>query len=168
MVLVEEEGAVVAVEMLELGVQGGCVAEVELGDGDVVEGDVEVAQAFGVEIGFELLKLVVVVDELDGLLETYGDDEADDDGRDVDEEVFPGVGGFVGRVDVEHGGDSSLRGPGAEWVWCLPMLRERVLEGKDFGGVRDLGRYGRPTHAPSAAHEWGCYAHGECWTRALP
>jgi hypothetical protein len=35
-------------------------------------------------------------------LQAYSDDEADDDGGDVDEEVLPGVGGFVGRVDVEH------------------------------------------------------------------
>jgi hypothetical protein len=43
-----------------------------------------------------------MVDELDGLLEADGDEQADDDGGDVDEEVFPGVGGFVGRVYVEH------------------------------------------------------------------
>ncbi len=55
------------------------------------------------EVFLELMALVAMVDELDGLLETDGDDEADDDGGDVDEEVFPGVGGFVGRVDVEHG-----------------------------------------------------------------
>jgi hypothetical protein len=45
---------------------------------------------------------MAVVDRLDRLLQTDGDDEADDDGGDVDEEVFPGVGGFVGRVNVEH------------------------------------------------------------------
>jgi hypothetical protein len=37
-----------------------------------------------------------------GLLETDGNEQADADCADVDEEVFPGVGGFVGRVDVEH------------------------------------------------------------------
>jgi hypothetical protein len=40
---------------------------------------------------------------LDRLLQADGDEQADDDGGDVDEEVFPGVGGLVGRVDVEHG-----------------------------------------------------------------
>ena len=28
--------------------------------------------------------------------------EADDDGGDVNEELVPGIDGFVGRVDVEH------------------------------------------------------------------
>ena len=51
--------------------------------------------------GFE--ELVVLVDVLDDLLESNGDDEADGDGGDGDDEVFPGVGGFVGWVDVEHG-----------------------------------------------------------------
>ena len=40
---------------------------------------------------------------LDGLLQTDGDQQTDADGGDVDEEVFPGVGGGVGWVDVEHG-----------------------------------------------------------------
>ena len=45
-------------------------------------------------------ELIALVDALDELLEADGDDEADDDGGDVDEEVFPGVGGGVGWVDV--------------------------------------------------------------------
>jgi hypothetical protein len=64
-----------------------------------------------IAIGFELAgqgfaglaEFVVLVNLLDELLESYGDDEADDDGGDVDEEVAPGVGGVVGWVDVEHG-----------------------------------------------------------------
>jgi hypothetical protein len=56
-----------------------------------------------VQVLEELLTLVMMVDELNRLLETDGDDEADDDGGDVDEEVFPGVDGLVGRVDVERG-----------------------------------------------------------------
>jgi hypothetical protein len=35
---------------------------------------------------------MAVVEELDGLLETDGDEQANDDGGDVDEEVAPGVG----------------------------------------------------------------------------
>jgi hypothetical protein len=46
---------------------------------------------------------VVMMQGFDSLLEADGDDEADDDGGDVDEEVAPGVGGGVGWVDVEHG-----------------------------------------------------------------
>jgi hypothetical protein len=45
---------------------------------------------------------VSVVDGLDGLLQADGDEQANTDGGDVDEEVFPGVSGGVGRVDIEH------------------------------------------------------------------
>jgi hypothetical protein len=41
---------------------------------------------------------------LHGLFEADGDEEADDDGGDVDEEVAPGAGGVVGGVDIEHWG----------------------------------------------------------------
>jgi hypothetical protein len=44
----------------------------------------------------ELLALVVMMDRLNGLLEADGDEQTDDDGGDVDEEVAPGVGGVVG------------------------------------------------------------------------
>ena len=49
------------------------------------------------------MQLMAMVDELDGLLEADGDEETDDDGGDVDEEVAPGVCGVVWWVDVEHG-----------------------------------------------------------------
>jgi hypothetical protein len=45
----------------------------------------------------ELLALVVMMDRLNGLLEADGDEQTDDDGGDVDEEVAPGVGGVGGR-----------------------------------------------------------------------
>jgi hypothetical protein len=48
----------------------------------------------------ELVALMAMMDGFDGLFEADGDEEADDDGGDVDEEVAPGVGGGVGRVDV--------------------------------------------------------------------
>ena len=71
-------------------------------------------------VGFALLlegfaglaQLVVLMDALDGLFETDGDQEAEDDSGDVDEEVAPGAGGVVGRVDVEHGGGFLNRGGG--------------------------------------------------------
>jgi hypothetical protein len=50
--------------------------------------------------------LVAVVEVFDGLLEANGDQQADDDGGDVNEEVALGVGGVVWRVDVEHGAGS--------------------------------------------------------------
>ena len=49
-----------------------------------------------------LRHFVVIMNGLDGLLEADGDDEAKDDGGDVDEEVSPGVSGVFGRVYVEH------------------------------------------------------------------
>jgi len=50
----------------------------------------------------QFVALMAVVEELDGLLEADGNEEADDDGGDVDEEVAPGMGGGVGRMDVQH------------------------------------------------------------------
>jgi hypothetical protein len=47
-------------------------------------------------------ELTAVMEVLDGLFEADGDEQADDDGGDVEEEVAPGVGGGVGWVDVEH------------------------------------------------------------------
>ena len=47
--------------------------------------------------------LVAMVKEFDGLFDANGNDEAYDDGGDVNEEVAPCGGGVMGRVDVEHG-----------------------------------------------------------------
>src|SRR5258707_957186 len=58
----------------------------------------------------------------DCLFEAYGDEEAEDDGCDVDEEVAPGAGGVVRGVDIEHGGWFLVR---RGWGW--------------FGGVRGWG-----------------------------
>jgi hypothetical protein len=55
-----------------------------------------------VELFEEFLALMMPVDGFDGLFEIDGDEQADADGGDVEEEVAPGVGGGVGRVDVEH------------------------------------------------------------------
>jgi hypothetical protein len=45
---------------------------------------------------------MAVVEVFDGLFEGDCDEQADTDGADVDEEVFPRVGWGVGWVDVEH------------------------------------------------------------------
>jgi hypothetical protein len=47
--------------------------------------------------------LVAVVEELDGLFKADGNQQANGDRRDMDEEIFPGVDGCVGSVDVKHG-----------------------------------------------------------------
>jgi len=70
---------------------------------EVAGDDYAVVDGLGAEVGFKGDALVAVVEGFDGLFESNGDDEADDDGGDVEEEVAPGVGGVVGRVDVEHG-----------------------------------------------------------------
>jgi hypothetical protein len=46
--------------------------------------------------------LVAMVKELNGLLEPDGDKQADGDGGDMSEKVFPRAGGSVGSMDVEH------------------------------------------------------------------
>ena len=50
-----------------------------------------------------VVELMPMMEVFNGLLEAYGDKEADDDRGNVDEEFAPGAGGVVGRVDVEHG-----------------------------------------------------------------
>ncbi len=55
----------------------------------------------------------------DRLLKADDDEQAEDDGGDVDEEVAPGVGGMMGRVDVKHGRAPAWlgvtdRGPGED------------------------------------------------------
>jgi hypothetical protein len=49
-----------------------------------------------------MVTLVPVVDGFDRLLQTDGDKKADDDGRNMNEEVAPGVSRVVRRVDVEQ------------------------------------------------------------------
>jgi hypothetical protein len=63
-----------------------------------------VVASIALEGNLQFMALMVMMEILDGLLEADGDEEADDDGGDVDEEVAPGVGGGVGWVDVEQGG----------------------------------------------------------------
>jgi hypothetical protein len=75
-------------------------------DATALEGGLGEAQAIlfalGAEGGASFSDLVAVVQELDRLLEADGDEETDNDGGDVEEEVAPGAGGVVERVDVEH------------------------------------------------------------------
>ena len=65
--------------------------------------------ALGVFLVFALQGLVrfadgvALVEHFNALLETDGDEQADDDGDDVDEEVAPGACGVVRWVDVKHG-----------------------------------------------------------------
>jgi hypothetical protein len=40
--------------------------------------------------------------ELDGLLQGDRNQQTNDDGRDMNEEGFPGLHGFMGRVYIEH------------------------------------------------------------------
>jgi len=47
-------------------------------------------------------KLVPVVEEFDRLLDGDGNAKADDNGRDMDEEIAPAVYWLIDRVHVEH------------------------------------------------------------------
>ena len=67
----------------------------------VLQGGV-LAFGFAVKIALKLVPLMGAMDELDGLFKADGDEQADDDGGDVDEEVSPGAGGVLGWVDVEN------------------------------------------------------------------
>ena len=64
---------------------------------------VEVKAGVGEEALAQLAELMLTMEVLDCLLEAHRDEEAEDDGSDVDEEIAPGAGGVVGGVDVEHG-----------------------------------------------------------------
>lgn len=50
----------------------------------------------------ERCALVAVIDGLNGLLERDGDEQTDDDGRNVNEKVFPGMDRLVRSVNIEH------------------------------------------------------------------
>src|SRR5258708_17070369 len=64
---------------------------------------VEVKAGIGDEALAQLAELMLMMEVLDGLLEADGDEEAEDDGGDVDEEVTPGGGGVVRRGDAGRG-----------------------------------------------------------------
>jgi hypothetical protein len=66
--------------------------------------DIEVDAHLVLDILAGVAGLVAVVDVLDGLLQADCDDQAQNNGGDVDEEVAPGTGGVVGGMHVEHGG----------------------------------------------------------------
>src|SRR5258708_24541546 len=51
-------------------------------------------------------ELVQAMDIYDGLFKANRDEEADGDGRDVDEEALPASNGLVRSVDFEHGLES--------------------------------------------------------------
>src|ERR1039457_5800220 len=55
---------------------------------------------------------IAVMEEFDGFLEPYCDEQTNDDGRDVDEEVFPGMNCLARWVCVEHRHQVLLNGFG--------------------------------------------------------
>jgi hypothetical protein len=60
----------------------------------------EVYPGIGQLAASQVLELMELMKVLYGLFEADGDEEAEDDGSDVDEEVAPAGGGVVWRVDV--------------------------------------------------------------------
>ena len=103
--------------MISYGEQDGQVTFevhlVALGGKDVELVGGLVLCALDEELFASLVREVTVVEVLDCLFEAYGDEEADDDGGDVDEEVSPGAGGVVWWVDIEH--DESPNGLRVYW-----------------------------------------------------
>ncbi len=59
--------------------------------------------SFGAQVFAEVIPLMTMMEELNSLLESDGDEQANDNGGDVDEEVAPGVNRMMGWMDVEHG-----------------------------------------------------------------
>ena len=63
----------------------------------------EVDASVGYGAFAELVQLVTPMEVLDRLLKADGDEDAEDDSREVDEEVAACGGGMVGWVDIDHG-----------------------------------------------------------------
>jgi hypothetical protein len=70
------------------------------------------------------------------LLQTDSDEQADDDGSQVDKEVFPRVDGSVGGVNVEHGFGMFLTG----WEWVYRTYDDFVRGRHDVRGARVVGQ----------------------------
>ena len=64
--------------------------------------DLEIAGALVMEVFDECAALMSVVNDFDGLFETYGDEDAKDDDEEVDEKVAACGGAVVRRMDVDH------------------------------------------------------------------
>ena len=129
--------------------------------------------------------LVATVEVLDGLFQANGDEEAYDDGGDMEEEVSPGGGGVVGWVDVKHVGRlaqgvsvGGCAGGGAslEWVYDAGLWKEEWGFGVGRAGRLSLrqipttcGRYpprhwladGRKAIVEKHSFAPGCYDQGK-------
>ena len=129
--------------------------------------------------------LVATVEVLDGLFQANGDEEAYDDGGDMEEEVSPGGGGVVGWVDVKHVGRlaqgvsvGGCAGGGAslEWVYDAGLWKEEWGFGVGRAGrlsMRQIpttcGRYpprhwladGRKAIVEKHSFAPGCYDQGK-------
>src|SRR6516164_7054526 len=90
----------------------------------------QVLALFELQGGTGFGDLVAMVKVLDGLFEANRDEQAEDDGGDVDEEVAPGGGGVVRRVDVDH------------WGWLRFGRGVWLRRGEVWDGLRRLFRDG--------------------------
>jgi hypothetical protein len=103
--------------VISYGVQDGQVTFevhlVALGGKDVELVGSLILGALEEELFAGLLREMTVMEVLNGLFEADGDEEADDDGDDVDEKVTPGAGCVVWWVNVEH--DESPNGLRVYW-----------------------------------------------------
>jgi len=92
--------AVLARGCLEL-VEADDDTGLEDGEGvDILERGIHVGESFCAQLVFHLMSLMTTVEEFYCLLKADGDEQANDDGGDVDKEVPPGVGGVFWRMHV--------------------------------------------------------------------
>jgi hypothetical protein len=76
-----------------------------------------------------VVELMLMMEVFDGLLEAYGDKEADDDRGNVDEEFALGAGGVVGGMDIEHRSLLLRTLPALlrlDWNWRLLCMRRGI------------------------------------------
>jgi hypothetical protein len=70
-----------------------------------------------------------MVEVLDGLLQPNGDEQTDYDGRDVNEELFPAIGGVFGSVYIEQ--MSVLLGSGGQRLGAACIALGSATEKSD-------------------------------------
>src|SRR6202011_5175231 len=79
-----------------------CPIQDALGVGNVVLDISPIRLSISLECCCQLLALVAVVQELDSLFKADGDDQANEDGGNVNQEILPRMDGLVGSVRIKH------------------------------------------------------------------
>ena len=93
---------------------------------DVVVEDGKVVLGLGVYVFDQNISFVYAMEIFHCLLQADGDEQAEDDGRDVNEEVSPGGGGVVSGMDVEHGLGSRRNGCVTSNCMRIPLMTMKL------------------------------------------